>query len=201
MSDYLFLIAFALVLIANFAAAAQAQQNASGIRAVDFGNFSYRAAFGDPANEKTIRLKNGKFEDGGKYDEGGQLYELFDKPVFGDLNGDKTEDAVVEIKLSGAPSYRAFEVQAYTFQNGQTKLLVRIDSDRVLKDYQKYYRNGDLHYAGNNPPKIENGSVIVEALTDGSFACPKYVAAFAYKLIGGKFVLSGKPARKQFSCN
>lgn len=198
----IFLIAFALVSITSFAAAAQAQtKNNSGIRDVDFRNFSYRAAFGDAANAKTIKLKNGKFKDGGTYDEGGQLYELFDKPAFGDLNGDKTEDAVVEMKLSGAPSFRAFEVQAFTLQNGQPKMLARIGSDRVLKDYQKYYPKGDLHYAGNNPPKIENGSVIAEALTDGSFACPKYVAVFAYKLTGGKFVLSGKPTRKPFSCN
>lgn len=201
MKKYQFIFAL-FVTVAGLSAAAQAQtKNGSGIRDVDFGNFSYRTAFGDAANAKTVKLTKGKFEDGGKYDEGGQLYELFGKPVFGDLNGDKTEDAVVEIKLSGAPSYRAFEVQAYTLQNGQPKMLARIDSDRVLTDYRKYYRNGDLHYAGNNSPKIQNGSVVVEALTDGSFACPKYTAVFAYKLTGGKFVLNGKPTRKPFNCN
>lgn len=195
------LIALALILFTGFVVATTAQTaEPAGIRNVDFSSFSFRTAFGDAANMKTVRLSGGKFEDGGKYKDGGSLYELFDKPVYGDLNNDKSEDAVVEIKLSGAPSYRAFEVQAYKFQSGATKLLARIDSDAVLRDYKKYFPKGELHYAGNNPPKIHNGLVTIEALTDGSFACPKHVAAFDYKLIGSKFVLSGKPTRKQFDC-
>lgn len=195
-------IAFALVLFAGLTAAAQAQgTRASGIREVDFSNFSYHVSSGGSDDEKTIKLRNGKFEDGGKYEDGGTLYELSGKPVYGDLGGDGREDAVVEIKVSGAPSYRAFEVQAYAFQDGQARLLASIDSDGVLKDYQKYYPNGELHYAGNNPPKIQGGHVIVEALVDGSFACPKYTAVFDYKLSGGKFVLTGKPTREPFKCN
>lgn len=173
----------------------------SGVWDVDFRNFSYRVAFDGETAGRTIKLSDGKLEDGGKYEDGGTLYELFDKPTYGDVNGDGSEDAVVEIKRSGAPSLRSFEVHAYAFQNGQAKLLARVDDGRVLKDYQRTYGKGDLHYAGNNPPKIQNGRVIVEALMDGSFACPKYAAVFDYKLSGGKFVLTGKPTRKQFKCN
>lgn len=192
-------IAFALVLIAASAFAAQAQTpKPAGIKEVDFSNFSYQASFGDPANQKTIKLINGELSD---TDEG-VTYKLFDKPAYGDVNGDKSEDAVIEIKLDSIGSYRAFEVQAYTFQNGAAKMLARIDSDQVQKDYQKHFpKNADVHYAGANPPKIQNGLVIVEALTDGSFACPKYTAVFSYKLSGGRFVLSGKPTRKPFVCN
>lgn len=186
--------AFALVLVAASAFAAQAQTTKpAGIKEVDFGNFSYRASFGDPANQKNIKLANGELSD---TDEG-VTYRLFDKPVYGDLNGDKSEDAVVEIKLDSIGSYRAFEVQAYTFQNGAAKMLARIDSDQVQKDYRKHFpKNADLHYAGVNPPKIQNGLVIVEALTEGSFASPKYTAVFNYKLTNGRFILSGKPTRK-----
>lgn len=189
-------IALTLILTAAFAFAAEAQ-TPSTIKNVDFSNFSYRAEFGDPKNEKTIKLANGQLTNS----EEGITYNLFDKPVYGDLNGDKSEDAVVEIKLDSTGSYRDFEVQAYTFQNGAAKMLARVDSTQATKDYKKYYpKNADLHYAGVNPPKIQNGLVIVEALTDGSFACPKYTAVFSYKLSGGKFVLSGKPTRKPFVC-
>lgn len=194
-------IAFTLVLVSCLTAAAQTQgTRTSGVRGVDFNNFSYRVSFGGD-QEKTIILRNGKLEEGGKYEEGGMLYELFGKTAYGDLGGEGREDAVVEIKLSGAPSYRDFEVQAYAFQDAQAKLLARIDGEGVLKDYQKYYRNGELHYAGINPPRIRDGHVIVEALVDGSFACPGYTAVFDYKLSGGKFVLTGKPTREQFKCN
>jgi len=79
--------------------------------------------------------------------------------------------------------------------------LARLNSDRVLSDYRRYYPNGDLHYAGNSAPKINNGHLIVEALTDGSFACPEHTAIFEYKLSRSRVVLSGKPMRKQFKCS
>lgn len=192
-------IGFALVLVAASAFAAQAQTaKPVRIKEVDFSNFSYRAAFGDPANEKTIKLINGELSDA---DEG-VTYKLFDKPVYGDVNGDKSEDAVIEIKLDSIGSYRDFEVQAYTFHNGAAKMLARLDAAQVTRDYEKQFpKNAALHYAGINPPKIQNGLVIVEALTGGSFACPKYTAVFNYKLSGAKFLLSGKPTRKPFVCN
>lgn len=192
----------ALVLTTGLALAANAQTaTSSGIKDVDFSNFSYRAQFGDPTNQKKIKLANGKFEDGGGYDAGGTLYELFGQPAYGDLNGDKSDDAVIEIKLSAPPSLRAFEVQAFTFQSGAAKMLARIDSDRVTKDYVKYHPKGMIHYAGTNPATVQNGHIIVEALTDGSFACPAHTSVFDYKLIGGKFVLSGKPINKPFKCS
>jgi len=188
-------ISLAFVLIAAGVFAAQAQ---TGIKSVDFSNFSFDTSMSEP---KTVKLTSGKFEDGGTYDAGFPLYELFGKPVYGDLNGDKSADAVVEIKMSAPSTLRAFEVQAFTFENGAAKMLARIDSEQAAGDYKRYFpKNSDVHYAGLNPPKIQNGRVIVEALTEGSFACPKYTAVFSYKLSGDKFVLSGKPVRKVFVC-
>lgn len=195
-------IALAIIIITGFAFTAQAQTTkSSGIKDVDFSNFSYRTSFDDPKTPKTISLSGGKFEEGGSYDSGGTLYELFGQPAYGDLNGDKSEEAVIEIKMSAPSTLRAFEVQVYTFQKGAPKMLARLDDSLVLKDYRKYYPKTDLHYAGTNPPKIEKGQVIIEALTEGNFACPKYTAVFTYKLSAGKFVLSGKPVRKSFNCN
>jgi hypothetical protein len=188
-------IILAFILIAGVMLVAQAQTAQTGtIKDADFSNFSYNATFGDAANRNTIKLSDGKLE------EDGLLYELSGKPVYADLNGDKTEEAVVEIKVSGG-SYRAFEVQIFTFQKSAAKMLARLDSNRVLKDYQKYYPKTSLHYAGINPPTVKNGIITVEALTEGSFACPKYTAVFNYKLVAGKFVLSGKPTRNNFKCN
>lgn len=191
-------IAFALFFITSFVSSASAQTaKLSGIKDVDFSNFSYRNAFDEPA----LKLSGGKFETDGGYDAGGGLYELFGQPVYGDLNGDKSEDVVVELKMSAPPSLRSFEVYAYAFQNGAAKMLARLNSDQVIRDYQKYYPKTNLHYAGTNPPTIKNGIVSVEALTEGNFACPKYTAVFNYKLSAGKFLLRGKPTRKNFNCS
>jgi hypothetical protein len=73
--------------------------------------------------------------------------------------------------------------------------LARLDSTVVESDYQKTYADGTLFYAGGNSPKIVNGHLTVEALTDGSFASPEHIATFDYQLSGDKFVLSGKPTR------
>lgn len=187
------LLTFIFIVISAFAAQAQTAQIKT-IKDVDFNNFSYRTMVGDAANPKTVKLSEGKLE------ADDLVYELLGKPVYADLKGDKSEEGIVEIKLSGG-SYRAFEVQIFALQNGAAKMLARLDSDRVLKDYRKYYPKTDLHYAGINSPAVNNGIITIEALTEGSFACPKYTAVFNYKFSAGKFILSGKPVRKNFKCS
>lgn len=166
----------------------------NGIRSIDFLNYSYQGSVcsADAGLPKTIKVRDGKFKD-----RESNFFDIAkDEIAYGDVNGDGSEDAVVLIRCgSAAGTLRAFEVHAYTFQNGQASLLARLDSTGVESDYQKSYAGGTLFYAGENGPKIVNGRVIVEALADGSFAWPENVATFAYRLSGGKFVLSGKPAK------
>jgi hypothetical protein len=199
-----FLHVFALILIAGCAGAYAQTAKATDIKGVDFSNFTYKTGFGTAAGDpklNTIKLANGTVNPNGSYDEGGMVFELFNQPVYGDVNGDKAEDAVVEIKGSAPSSYRVFEVQVYTFQKGAAKLLASLTVPAVVKDLHKYFPKSDLHYAGLNSPKIENGLIVVEALTDGNFACPENTTVFKYKLTAGKFVLSGKPVKTAFKCS
>ena len=174
--------------------AAPASNTTNGIRSIDFLNYSYQGSVcaEDAGLPKTVKVRNGKFKDR----ESNFFDVAREEIVYGDVNGDGSEDAVVLIRCgSAAGTLRAFEVHAYSFQNGQAKLLARLDSTGVESDYQKSYADGTLFYAGEHGPKIVNGRVIVEALADGSFAGPENVATFAYQLSGDKFVLSGKPTR------
>ena len=178
----------------NTTAVVKASPTPASIRSVDFLNYSYQGSVcsEDAGLPKTIKVTNGKFKDSGS-----NFFEVVkEEIVYGDVNGDGNDDAVVLIRCgSAAGTLRAFEVHAYASQNGQANLLARLDSPDVETDYKKSYADGTLHYAGNNGPKIMNGHVIIEALADGSFAGPEYVATFDYQLSGGKFVLSGKPTR------
>jgi hypothetical protein len=173
-------------------------QTASGIRGVDFLNYSYQGTVcsEDSGLPKTVRVRNGKYKDRDK-----NFFDINKKEiVYGDVNGDGNEDAVILIRCGNTGgSLRAFEVHAYSFQNGKANLLARVDSNDALSDYQKSYPEGMLHYAGENGPKIANGHVFVEALMDGSFAGPEHAVTFDYQLSEGKFVLSGKPARTKRS--
>jgi hypothetical protein len=179
-------------------ATVKASPTPADIRSVDFLNYSYQASVcsEDTGLPKTVKVSNGKFKDSDN-----NFFEVAKEEIaYGDVNGDGSEDAVVLIRCgSAAGTLRAFEVHAYSSQNGQANLLARLDSTTVESDYKKSYPDGTLHYAGNNGPKIVNGHVIVEALMDGSFAGPENVASFDYQLSGNKFVLSGKPSKTKMS--
>lgn len=176
--------------------AAPASNQTSGIRGVDFLAHSYQTSVcsEDVGLPKTVKVRDGKFEDRDK----NFFHVAANETAYGDVNGDGSEDAVVLIRCgSGAGTLRAFEVHAYTLQNAQATLLARLDSTAVESDYRKSYPDGVVFYAGETAPKIANGHVIVEALTDGSFAGPENTGTFDYQLREGKFVLSGKPTRKK----
>jgi hypothetical protein len=165
-------------------------RTASGIREVDFLDYSYRPSV-CPGIPKTVKVRQGKFK------RGDYFYNIAaDEIGYGDVNGDGSEDAVIQIRCgSSAGTLRAFELQVYIFQNGRAKLWARLDSERMESDYKKNYPHGIVFYPGEKAPKIEHGHLIVEALTDGSFAGPENIATFDYKSSAGKFILSGKPTR------
>jgi hypothetical protein len=170
-------------------------KTASGIRRVDFLNHSYQASVcsEDAGLPKTVKVRKGKFKD-----KENNFFGVAKKEIaYGDVNGDGSEDALVLIRCGNTNSstLRPFEVHAYSFQNGQAKLLASLDSTGVESDYQKSYPDGMLMYPGENGPKIVNGHVIVKVLTDGSFAAPENDTTFDYQLSGDKFVLSGKPTK------
>ncbi len=177
------------------AVAGEVQANA-GVRKVDFLNYSYQPAAvcsEDSGFPATVKVSKGEF----KIED--NFYSITRQEIgYGDLNADGNDDAVVQIRCgSSAGTYRAFELHAYTFQNGAAKFLTRLDSSVLETDYKKSYPSGVIFFPTEKAPKIQNGHLIVQAYTDGSFASPKNTATFDYKLSGGKFVLSGKPTRKR----
>lgn len=170
------------------------QSKDSGIRSIDFLNHSYESSVcsEDLGIAKTVKVAAGKFSQ----DE--NFFNVYEgKVVYGDVNGDGSEDAAVQIVCgSSAGSLRAFEVQVFTFQDGQAKLLGRLDNHGVESAYKKLYPNGFVVALAGDEGKIANGHLFVGAYTDGSNAGPKYISTFDYKWSGDKFVLVGKPARK-----
>ena len=190
---YLFLTA--LLLAVASVSFAQSKRNASGLRKIDFLNYSYQpsACAEIFENPKTIKLVRGKY----RYKSSDNYYYINrGDVVYGDVNEDGIEDAVVLTRCSTGASFRAFDLHVFTFGNGKAKLLAQLGSNKISDDYAKNFPDSVFCCAGN-APKIQNGHLIVEALTDGLFLNPERRTTFDYKLNGDEFVLSGTPQKRK----
>jgi len=183
----LFVLAVFVLLTCLSVAPAQTKKVAEGIRAVDFRNRSY--SFGEGDDEQTVKIRNGK----AKLNNGGEIYEVRKNDVvYGDVNGDGAEDAVVRIRLTTGASLRGFEIQAYKFRNGKAEMMARLDMPQVQEDYTK-----EVCCTGEGL-KIKNGHVIFEALTDGEiFLSYEKITTFDYNLSGTELVMNVKPQSRK----
>ncbi len=169
--------------------------NASNIRGVDFLNYTYQstACADDLGISTAVKVKNGSFN------REQNFYSVYDKKIiYGDINGDGNEDAVVKIACgSSAGTFRGFEIKVYTFENGKAKLLAQTDYQNVEKDYKKTYADGFIILINESDVKIDKDHLIFQVFADGSNASPENITTFDYKLSGTKLVLNGKPQRKR----
>jgi hypothetical protein len=184
------LAAFVLLTCLNIVPA-QPKKAVKGIRSVDFRNRSYSFNLG--GDEGTVTIRNGKYKEG----DGGLIYEVRKNDVvYDDLNGDGKEDAVVRIRLTTGASLRDFEIQAYEFQNGEAKLLARMDMAQATEGYK-----GNVCCTGEGL-RIKSGHVIFDVLTDGKIILSaEKVTTFDYKLSDGKFVTGGTPKSRRIPRN
>ena len=187
----LFLVALVLALTSINFAQSKSKAKSSGIRSIDFFNYAYRTEV-CPDMPGTVKLRKGILRA-----DGDNMTVNIDKGevVYGDVDRDGKEDAVIQLRCTTGTSFRSFDIQVYTFQKGQAKLLAKIGMDDVSADYQKSYPDGIMCCAGG-APEIRNGQLIVKAHTDGMFLNPENTTTFNYRLSGGKFVLNGKPTKK-----
>jgi hypothetical protein len=190
-SKCLILTALVLAVTSMSFAQSKTKVKANGIRSIDFFNYSYRTSVCTDTPE-TVKLRNGKF----KVDGDNVIVHINKgEVVYGDVNKDGKEDAVIQLRCTTGTSFRSFEIQVFTFQTGRANLLAQFGMGEVSADYEKNYPDSTMCCAGG-APKIRNGHLIVEALTDGMFLNPDNTTTFNYKFSDGGFVLSGKPTKK-----
>jgi hypothetical protein len=173
-------------------------QSTTDIRKVDFRNFSYDSSlcsqeYGRQGIGKIVRVRDGEFKNKNVF------FTVDDKGIIhADVTGDGHEDAIVPIECgaTGANFSRA-EVHIYTIQNGRTTLLAETNDKALERDYRANYSDADAYWGINeNGIKTNNGNVVIEVLTDGPHAAPKYVVTLEYHLNGKILRLNGKPPRK-----
>jgi hypothetical protein len=193
------LISFSLLLPTYFDAPLAGNNNKGGIRGIDFLNHEYsptlcQREYGKDGIGRKVILKNGEFKIKDVY------YEISGKKIiYGDLNNDGDEDAVIWISCGVTTySYCQNEVLVYTLKDGKEKLLANIDDDKMNRDYKKYYKSSkDNLGLAIESLKVSNNKLIIEKYSEGPECCPEHLTKLEYKWNGSLFVLANKPDRKK----
>lgn len=141
-------------------------QTISGIRKVDFKNFTYQVqAFS--ATGETAKLRNGEFS-------GDSLNCRLDKVVYGDLTNDGKEEAAVLINCDTGGTAGASEGFVYTMINDRASLLAGFTTEEDDE-------------IGTRSASIKNGLLVVDRFVYGSNdaeCCPSYHRSTTYRLNG-----------------
>ena len=171
------------------AGAAAAQKGAANIRGVNFLNYTYRSSLCSENFQlpEAFKTRKGKYRDKQSYAE-----IKNGKVVYGDLNGDGREEAIVHIACGDfTGNFSSSDVFVYTMKKGKVELLSKINSNAMETDYKGFYPEGFL--VTLKGVTIVKGRMIVEAYADGSNAGPTHIATMNYELIGSGANLTGKP--------
>lgn len=168
----------------------------SDVKSVDFLNYTYKS----PSCAEDLGISREVKVTGGKFKSGDNFYNVKDNTfTFADINGDGNADAVVAIECgNSAGTFRAFEIHAFTVEDGNAKTLATLDLNQVTEDFTKHYPNSFVFSIPPNGVRIDDGKLTLDVLTDGSFAMPENVSTFKYKLSSGKFKLEDKPAKRSY---
>lgn len=177
------------------------------IRNFDFNNFTYEPACGSAAPE-TVKVVNGVFfeekkitvvPDKKRKSDPTYYYERkYFKPyqtVFGDLNGDETDEAIV-LTTCGTGGIESFtEAFVFGIKDSEVALLTRIDG-------------GDRASGGIRKIAVESGMIKVDRSRPGADACcAEFAETTIYRFQNGALVQIGDkmtepiypPTRIQFS--
>lgn len=157
----------------------------SDIRKIDFRNYSYNTCFSE--DKKTTRITKGKYER--EIKEGDYKYTVYFEVrdvIYGDLDGDGKEEAVVSTMCSGGGTGRFTEALIFRSKNGKEEL---IGSTGM----------GDRADGGLHDIKFVNGQLKVEQYGGNAGACcPEYIVTHTYKLTGKGLVEIGKPVQGDY---
>jgi hypothetical protein len=185
------LVTLVLLVVATSSLALSSEVSQRGtskdIRKFNLKTFAYRDAV------KTLRQdwdeavkfikKNGEDDD---WVQEKNIEGFEAKPTYGDMTGDRSDEAAVNVQygLGGSGSFSS--VFIYTLKNGSPSLLTRV-------------QGGDRAHGGIESVKILNGQLIVERYrptADDCNACYGYIETTKYKWLGNRLNNVGVQVRK-----
>ena len=158
----------------------------SGIRAVDFKNFTYQPfCAGD--RPQTITVRNGEFSmEKQMPDYVDRLWFRISEVSYGDIDGDRADEAVVLSICNSGGTGNFSEGFVYKLRNRRPMMITRIGG-------------GDRAYGGLRTANVENGVLIVERNDpgeDGASCCPEFIETQKYKFANGQLIDFGDPTKR-----
>lgn len=165
-------------------------ENDSPIKKFDFKNFSYPLeAEAKDGKGKALTLKDGKLEMT-KESNGATLGKI----QYADLNGDKAEEAIINLSVEGEKDAKSNRVYVYTLENDAPKLLWNFETpageEKGLKDISA--DKGNLLVEIYGDAKFENGKWTMTESKD-----KKTYTITQLKWDGKAFAVEGKPEVKE----
>ena len=153
----LILVSLVLVACADSAhaqvATKQPHELDRSIRAVDFQNYTYESQSGGYSDPReSITVTNGAYERPRSADGHDQGYFRARAPMYGDLNGDGVEDAIVVTLENGGGRGIFDAAHVFTMRNGQVAKIAEVPG-------------GDRGFGGFRNVTLEPGGLKVERLT------------------------------------
>lgn len=173
-----------LTAILLLSAAVAAQKT---IRRVDFRNFTFEPYCTGETPDK-ITVKNGEFSEE-KHEDGyvDRFYFKIFAIEYGDLNGDRMEEAVLLSVCNTGGTGNFTEGFIFGMNGDKPRLLARIPG-------------GDRAYGGLRSAKVEKGLLVVESNDVGEMGgacCPEFVVTSRFKLFGDEIKPVGIPDRRE----
>jgi hypothetical protein len=169
---------------------------ASGIRSLNFNEFSYRV--GPPYCEEfgpTVKVHEGKFANGKATFEVSQV-------LYGDLTGSGQEQAVVVAsctpQVTAHPGFENDLVYVYGIQNGQPNLLATFAFGQPwnFKGYAPEPRRQDrLMFFDVTGVSVGGGAISFERMAGEARCCPTFSVSETFRWNNGRFVLANEQKR------
>jgi hypothetical protein len=158
----------------------------SDIHAVDFKNFTYMAyCVGD--SPQKITVKSGEFSKetpaDGYVDH---FYFAVSDIAYGDLNGDKRDEAIVITSCSTGGTGNFSEGFVFTIKGAKPVIAARIEG-------------GDRAFGGLRATRVDNGLLLVDRNSpgrNGGACCPEMIITTSYKLVGNKLTKVGTETKR-----
>lgn len=171
---------FVVIALCCLAAPAVAQ---SSIKKVDFKNFSYRLRCGDVDVVSKVAVKGGEYR-GDK--RGVDIYLSINKVIYGDLNRDRKDEAIVLYSCGSGASYVYFRGLIFTMDRKRPVFLASLEG-------------GNKGDGGFHEVIIRKGLLVVERYElgiAGSPCCPEKIRTTKYRLSGTKLLEIGSPSHR-----